>query len=79
MDNERETYEQNLDRVLNIEDQLIVANKRIKELEQWQKGQLFVWGPIFAYCDDESNAKRLGIGLGESISARILEILKAYK
>lgn len=59
------------------DEQLAAANKRISELEQWKKDQLYIWGPIFAYCDE--NADRLGIGLGQSISKRVLEILKGIK
>ena len=62
-----------------LQDQLAAANKRIKELEQWQQEELIVWGPILDYCQDEANAKRLGIRLGDSISTRVLEILKEIK
>lgn len=54
------------------------ADKRIKELEQWQQEELIVWGPVLDYCQDDNNTKRLGIGLGQSISTRVLEILKEY-
>jgi hypothetical protein len=60
-------------------DQLAAANKRIAELEQWQQEELYVWGPILDYCQNDKNAKRLGIGLGQSISKRVLEILKGIK
>lgn len=92
-DPEGEAFNSGLDKTLNIGQQLEAANKtndelstyldatlkRVKELEQWKKEQLLVFGPILDYCHDEANAKRLGIGLGQSISTRILEILKDVK
>jgi len=62
-----------------LKEHLDVAKARIKELEQWQQEELIVWGPVLDYCQDEANAKRLGIGLGQSISTRVLEILKGIK
>jgi hypothetical protein len=60
-------------------EQLAAADKRIAELEQFKKEQLLVWSPVRNYCQDDDNAKRLGISIGDSISKRILEILKEYK
>jgi hypothetical protein len=58
---------------------LSMLSARIKDLEQWQQEELIVWGPILDYCQDDKNAKRLGIVLGQSISTRVLEILKKIK
>lgn len=62
-----------------VREQLDAANNRIKELEQWKQEEILVFGRILDYCQDDENAKRLGIGLGQSISTRIIEILKDYK
>lgn len=76
---EMKAHNRAFDVIRELRDIAATGAKRIEELEQWKKEELFVWGPILDYCYDESNAKRLGIGLGQSISTRILEILKEYK
>jgi len=63
----------------NLEQQLAAANKRIAELEQWKSDEMYIWLPIITYCQDDKNARRLGIGLGQRISTRVLEILKGIK
>jgi len=63
--------------------ELLIVNRNLKErwneLEFWKKQELLIWGPVLNYCHNDENAKRLGIGPGQSISTRILEILKEYK
>jgi hypothetical protein len=58
--------------------ELDAANQRIKELEAWQNDEIHVWSPIIDYCQDAANQERLGLKLGASISARVLEILKTF-
>jgi hypothetical protein len=60
------------------EEQLDAANKRIAELEEWKRQELELTQPIIGYCQNDENAKRLGIAIGSSIFKRVLEILKEY-
>jgi hypothetical protein len=60
------------------EEQLDAANKRIAELEEWKRQELELTQPIIGYCQNDENAKRLGIAKGSSIFKRVLEILKEY-
>lgn len=62
----------------HLTEQLDAANARIKELEQWKKEAMEVMGPIIDYCHDHKNTKRLGLSLGDSITDRVLEILKNF-
>jgi hypothetical protein len=41
-------------------------------LKSWE----LLWGPVIDYCQNSSNARRLGIKPGDSISKRILEIIQ---
>jgi hypothetical protein len=58
--------------------ELDAANKRIAELEAWKRQELELTQPIIGYCQNDENAKRLGIAIGSSIFKRVLEILKEY-
>jgi hypothetical protein len=57
---------------------LVEAQKRIAELEEWKRQELELTQPIIGYCQNDENAKRLGIAIGSSIFKRVLEILKEY-
>lgn len=56
-----------------------ISDKLELRWNEWPEKPLLSAAHILDYCHDEANAKRLGIGLGQIISTRILEILRAYK
>jgi hypothetical protein len=62
-----------------LRDIAAVAAKDVGSLEQWKKEAMLAWSPLINYCHDSKNGKRLGIGLGQSIPTRVLEILKEIK
>lgn len=44
------------------------------ELKKWKESQIKVWAPIFEFMHD--NGTKLGMKVGDSITEKVLEILK---
>jgi hypothetical protein len=56
----------------DVEEFRAKLEKAEANLKSWES----LWGPVIDYCQNTSNATRLGIKLGDSISKRILEIIQ---
>lgn len=50
--------------------------KEIAELQHWKESEMKLWGPVLDYM--QANYRLFGMRLGESISDKVLEILKDY-
>ncbi len=50
--------------------------KEVEELRKWKKEQIEVWNPVVEFIN--SNAERLGLTIGDSLSEKAVEIMAEY-
>ena len=67
------------DQEMNNVTSILTENRQLKEeneqLKRWKKSEIKLWRPILEYM--HLNGHLFGMKLGESITDKVLEVLKA--
>lgn len=67
------------DQEMNNVTSILAENRQLREenerLKAWKQSEIKLWRPIIEYM--QSNGHLFGMKLGESISDKVLEVLKA--